>query len=54
MKPRRKRRGGDIDAAALRHTFQIGKIGRQALERRAGYFFLHETASFADIDIMYR
>ncbi len=28
---RRKRRGGDIDAAAVRHTFQIGKIGRQAL-----------------------
>ena len=54
MKPRRKRRGGDIDAAAVRHGFQIGQIGRQALKRCAGYFFLHETASFADIDILYR
>ena len=47
VQPRRKRRGGDIDAAAFRQALEISQIGRQALERRAGNFFVHGTASFA-------
>ena len=46
MQPRCQRRGRDIDAAALRQTFEVGKIRRQTLECCFGDLFFHMAASF--------